>query len=112
MVVNKDPVTPENLKQQTLDSHVKKSKHGRNLAKKIDNVGKTIVKEEKSEETNENLKTEPVLEKQSNERRIRGICHVYLVNLLVLAILTLSNGTKSVMFNKLSHQFAVPIPIY
>ena len=89
MVVNKDPVTPENLKQQTLDSHVKKSKHGRNLAKKIDSVDKTIVKEEKSEETNDNLKKEPESDKQSNERRIRGICHVYLINILVLAILTL-----------------------
>ena len=70
MVISKDPVTPETLKQQTLDSHVKKSKHGRNLTKKLDNVERTAIKKEEPIQTNQNIKTEPVTN-DSNETLLR-----------------------------------------
>ncbi|XP_063695041.1 N-lysine methyltransferase KMT5A-like isoform X2 [Bolinopsis microptera] len=60
MVISKDPVTPDTLKQQTLDSLVRKSKHGRSLTKKLDNAERPIVKEEEPTQINKNTKTEPV----------------------------------------------------
>lgn len=67
-MVGKEPVTPDSLKQQTLDSRVKKTKHGRNIAKKLDNTSepkklangsKPVVKEEvdnQTENRNENAR--------------------------------------------------------
>ena len=69
MVISKDPVSP--LKQQTLDSLVRKSKHGRTLAKKLENAETAVVKEEEPTQTNKNIKTEPVSH-ESDQKPPRG----------------------------------------
>ena len=53
-MIDKSPVTPDALKQQTLDNLVRKTKHGRNLSKKYDDSKTEQVSETKDEPTIQN----------------------------------------------------------